>query len=94
MDVRAHFLARLCRTECSDDRNLRRDLPRRGTCIAAKKRVKLRWCGLVGIDAVQTEAERLHGERAWSCSRSVEQVGKRPPGESSDDLQLTCNSFR
>jgi hypothetical protein len=94
MDVRAHFLARLCRAECSDDRNLRRDLPRRGACIAAKKRIKLRWRGLIVVDAVQTEAERVHSEGAWSCSRLIEEVGRQPPGETSDGLQLVCKSFR
>lgn len=66
VDVRAHLLSRLSRSERPDHGDLRRALPLRRPCTASQHRVEI--CGgrLVVVDAVQTEAERLHDATAVS----------------------------
>lgn len=64
MDMSAHLLPRLGRTERSDYRYLRCAQSACRTGIAPKKRVDVCWSRLVIVDAVQAKAESIHGDTA------------------------------
>lgn len=61
MDMRANFLASLSRAKDPDDWNFGFFTDLRRLDIVSKDRIKLRWSGLVIVDAVQSDAEEIHG---------------------------------
>jgi hypothetical protein len=64
VDVRAHLLARLSRAKGPDHGDLRRTVALLRAGIAAQDRIEVGRGGLVVVDAVQAEAERVHDDAA------------------------------
>jgi hypothetical protein len=60
MNMSAYPLARLSRSEDSNDGYRRRILALGRYCATTKNRVKLCWYSLIVIDAIQTESKILH----------------------------------
>jgi hypothetical protein len=67
VDVRAHLLARLGCAKGPDHGDLGRALTLLRAGIAAQDRIEVGRDGLVVVDAVQAEAERVHDDTAMAA---------------------------